>query len=186
MYTERLETSTETLDASGNAVDSSSNIMFTLNKTAYSIPLKTLSYIKNVTSDIQTQINSLAASAGNIGTVGYTTQTLSDITSTQFGTNAFNKNLLSTTSLNNSAFGGNGLYNKTTGNFNTCIGHSSAFANTTGSCITAVGQQALAKNTSGNYNTPVGFLSAVDNLTGFLLWVVIHCFIIPLVVVILQ
>ena len=31
---------TEILDASGNAIDSSSNIMFTLNKTAYSIPLK--------------------------------------------------------------------------------------------------------------------------------------------------
>ena len=66
----------------------------------------------------------------------------------------------------NSAFGGNTLYNNTTGNFNTCIGHSSGFANTTGSCMTGVGQQALAKNTIGNYNTAVGFLSSVENTTG--------------------
>ena len=157
---------TEILDASGNAIDSSSNIMFTLNKTAYSIPLKTLSYIKNVTSDIQTQITNISASAGNISSVGFITQNLPDITSTQFGLNAFNKTLLSTANLYNSAFGGNTLYNNTTGNFNTCVGHSSAFANTTGSCLTAVGQQALAKNISGNYNTAVGFLSSVDNLTG--------------------
>jgi hypothetical protein len=157
---------TETLDPSGNAIDSSSNIMFTLNKTAHSIPLQKLSYIKNVTSDIQMQINSIATSTGIIGNVGYLTQTLSDITSTQFGTNAYNKNLLSTTSLYNSAFGGNVLYNNTSGNFNTCVGHSSGFSNTTGSCNTAVGQQALAKNTIGNYNTAVGFLSSVDNTTG--------------------
>jgi hypothetical protein len=98
--------------------------------------------------------------------VGYLTQTLPDVTSTQFGTNAYNKLLLSTTSLYNSAFGGNTLYNNTTGNFNTAVGHSSGFANTTGSCITAVGQQALAKNTSGNYNTAIGYLSSVDNTTG--------------------
>jgi hypothetical protein len=157
---------TETLDPSGNAIDSSSNIMFTLNKTSHSIPLQKLSYVKNVTSDIQMQINSIATSTGNIGNVGYITQNLPDITSTQFGTNAFNKNLLTTASLYNTSFGGNTLYNNTTGNFNTCVGHSSAFANTTGSCLTAVGQQALAKNTSGNYNTAIGFLSSVDNLTG--------------------
>jgi hypothetical protein len=158
---------TETLDGNGNAIDSSSNIQFTLNKTLYNIPLKTLSYISNLTSDCQQQISNLTTSSGgNISNVGYLTQTLSDITSTQFGTNAYNKLLLSTTSLYNSAFGGNTLYNNTTGNFNTAVGHSSGFANTTGSCITAVGQQALAKNTSGNYNTAIGFLSSVDNTTG--------------------
>ena len=157
---------TETLDGNGNAIDSNSNIQFTLDKTLYNIPLKTLSYISNLTSDCQQQISNLTASSGNISNVGYLTQTLSDITSTQFGTNAYNKLLLSTTSLYNSAFGGNVLYNNTTGNFNTCVGHSAAFGNTTGSCIAAVGQQALAKNTSGNYNTAVGFLSSTDNTTG--------------------
>jgi hypothetical protein len=54
----------ETIDSSGNAIDTSSNILFTLNKTAYSIPLKTLSYIQNVSSDIQTQINNISTSGG--------------------------------------------------------------------------------------------------------------------------
>jgi hypothetical protein len=158
---------TETIDASGNAIDSNSNIKFTLNKTSYSIPLRVLSYIQNLTSDCQQQINSISASSGNISTVGYLTQTLPDITSTQFGLNAFNKTLLSTTTnLYNSAFGGNTLYNNTTGNFNTAVGHSAGFANTTGSLMTAIGQQALAKNTTGNYNTAVGFVSCSENTTG--------------------
>ena len=163
---EDLILGTERIDASGNAIDSNSNIKFTLNKVPYSIPLRILSYIQNVSSDIQAQINNISASSGNISSVGYITQTLSDTSSTQFGTNAFNKTLLSTTSLYNSAFGGNTLYNNSTGNFNTCLGHSSGFANSTGSCLTGVGQQALAKNTNANYNTAVGFLSSTDNTTG--------------------
>ena len=153
-------------DSSGNATDTGGTIQFILNKVPYSIPLTKLSYLINVTSDIQQQISNITSNGSSISNLGYITQTLSDITSTQFGTNAYNKTLLSTTSLYNSAFGGNVLYNNTTGNFNTCVGHSSGFANTTGSCITAIGQQALAKNTSGNYNTAVGFLSSTDNITG--------------------
>ena len=161
-----LTIGTETIDPSGNAIDSNSNIKFTLDKVPYTIPLRILSYIQNVSSDIQAQINDISSNNGNISNVGYLTQTLSDVTSTQFGTNAFNKTLLSTTSLYNSAFGGNTLYNNTTGNFNTCVGHSSGFANTTGSCTTGIGQQALAKNLTGNYNSAVGFLSSTDNTTG--------------------
>ena len=157
---------TETIDPSGNAIDSSSNIQFTLNKTLYNIPLKTLSYISNLSSDCQQQINNIVSNSGIISNVGYLTQTLPDITSTQFGTNAYNKSLLTTTSLYNTAFGGNTLYNNTTGNFNTTVGHSSGFANTTGSCNTGVGQQALSKNTTANYNTAVGFLSSANNTTG--------------------
>ena len=161
-----LTIGTETIDPSGNAIDSNSNIKFTLDKVPYTIPLRILSYIQNVSSDIQAQINDISSNNGNISNVGYLTQTLSDVTSTQFGTNAFNKTLLSTASLYNSAFGGNTLYNNTTGNFNTCVGHSSGFANTTGSCTTGIGQQALAKNLTGNYNSAVGFLSSTDNTTG--------------------
>ena len=129
----------ETVDASGNAIDTGGNIRFLLNKVPYSISLRTLSYLMNVTSDIQQQISNISASAGNISTVGYLIQLLPDSTSTQFGTNAFNKTLLSTANLYNSAFGGNVLYNNSSGNFNTCVGHSSGFAKTTGSCLTAVG-----------------------------------------------
>ena len=156
----------KTLDASGNAIDTGGNIKFLLNNVPYSIPLRVLTYIQNLTSDCQQQINSISARSGNISNVGYIEQTWTDTSSTQFGTNAYSKILLSTTSLYNSAFGGNVLYNNTTGNFNTCLGHSSGFANTTGSCLTGVGQQALAKNTNGNYNTGVGFLASTDNTTG--------------------
>ena len=84
---------TESIDASGNAIDSDSNIKFTLNKVPFTIPLNKLSFLKNVSSDLQTQINNISASSGNISNVGYLTQTLPDITSTQFGTNAYNKGL---------------------------------------------------------------------------------------------
>lgn len=70
---------TETLDGNGNAIDSNSNIQFTLNKIPYNIPLKTLSYISNLTSDCQQQISNLTASSGgNISSVGFITQTLSN------------------------------------------------------------------------------------------------------------
>jgi microcystin-dependent protein len=56
---------TETIDSSGNAVDSASNIQFTLNKVLYSIPLRTLSYLMNVTSDIQQQLSTISSSGSS-------------------------------------------------------------------------------------------------------------------------
>jgi hypothetical protein len=60
---EDLILGTEHIDASGNAIDSNSNIKFTVNKVPYSIPLRVLSYIQNLTSDCQQQINSISASS---------------------------------------------------------------------------------------------------------------------------
>jgi len=59
---------TETLDANGNAIDSGGNIEFKLNKIPYSIPLTTLSYLKNVSSDIQQQITNISSSSGSSST----------------------------------------------------------------------------------------------------------------------
>ena len=56
---------TETLDTNGNAIDSASNIQFTLQKTLYNIPLKTLSYINNLSSDVQQQINTIKNTGSN-------------------------------------------------------------------------------------------------------------------------
>ena len=56
---------TETLDTNGNAIDSASNIQFTLQKTLYNIPLKTLSYINNLSSDVQQQINTITNTGSN-------------------------------------------------------------------------------------------------------------------------
>ena len=58
----------ETLDANGNAIDSGGNIEFKLNKIPYSIPLTTLSYLKNVSSDIQQQITNISSSSGSSST----------------------------------------------------------------------------------------------------------------------
>ena len=49
------------LDSSGAFLDSSSNFEFTLNKSIVSVPVTSLNYIKNVTSDIQTQLNTLSS-----------------------------------------------------------------------------------------------------------------------------
>lgn len=59
---------TETLDANGNAIDNGGNIEFTLNKVPYSIPLTTLSYLRNVSSDIQQQITNISSSSGSSST----------------------------------------------------------------------------------------------------------------------
>ena len=59
---EDLILGTERIDASGNSIDSNSNIKFTLNKVPYSIPLRVLSYLSDVTSSIQAQINNISAS----------------------------------------------------------------------------------------------------------------------------
>ena len=61
----------ETLDASGNLIDTGGNINFLLNKIPYSISLRVLSYLADVSSNIQAQINNISASAGNISNVGY-------------------------------------------------------------------------------------------------------------------
>ena len=99
---------TETIDASGNAIDSNSNIMFTLNKVPYTIPLQKLSFLQNVSSDIQTQINNISTTgSGTITTLEYITQVLSDTSSTQFGNRAYNK---TSTGFSNTAIGSNNLF----------------------------------------------------------------------------
>jgi len=155
---ENLILGTETIDPSGNVIDSSSNIQFTLNKIIYNIPLKTLSYISNLTSDCQQQINNMSSSSAS--TLEYITQALSDTSSTQFGNRAYNK---TSTGFSNTAIGSNTLYNNTSGSYNTSIGFISLQTNTTGGGNTAVGYHALGRNTVGNSNTCVG-LGAGSNI----------------------
>jgi len=153
---------TETIDASGVVTDSDSNIKFTLNKVPYTIPLQKLSFLQNVSSDIQTQISNLSSTGGGtISTLGYITQVLSDTSSTQFGNHAYNK---TSTGVNNTAIGSNCLINNTTGNYNTCLGFISLAANSSGGANTAIGYNALGKNTVGNSNTCIG-LGAGSNIT---------------------
>ena len=58
------------LDTSGNPINSASTIQFTLDSILYNIPLRTLSYIKNVTSDIQQQLSNI--SNGSFSNITFT------------------------------------------------------------------------------------------------------------------
>ncbi len=59
------------VDASGAFLDSTSNIEFTLNKAMVAVPVTSLNYIKNCTSDIQTQLNTLSSkSTGSSSSTG--------------------------------------------------------------------------------------------------------------------
>jgi microcystin-dependent protein len=155
---------TETIDASGNAIDSDSNIKFTLNKIPFSIPLQKLSFLQNVSSDLQTQINNISTTgSGTITTLEYITQALSDNSSTQYGNRAYNK---TATGFSNTAIGSNTLYNVTSGSYNTSVGFISLQANTTGVGNTAVGYHALGRNTTGNSNTCIGLGAGSNNTIG--------------------
>jgi hypothetical protein len=153
----------ETLDASNNAIDTGGNIKFTLNKIPYSIPLRILSYIQNVSSDIQAQINNISSNGGNISSVGYITQTLPDTNSTQFGNNAYNK---TSTGIFNTAIGSSNLYQNSTGNYNTSVGYNSMANNTTGGSNCSVGYTSLSKNTRGSCNTAIGLGALTENISG--------------------
>jgi len=156
---------TETLDANGNAIDSGGNIEFKINKVPYSIPLTTLSYLKNVSSDIQQQITNISSSVGSttISSIGYITQSLTDTSSTQFGNQAYNK---TSTGFSNTSYGSNNLYRNTTGNYNTSVGFIAMSENTTGGGNTSIGYYALGRNTTGNSNTCVGLGSGSNITTG--------------------
>ena len=155
---------TEVIDASNNAIDSNSNIKFTLNKIPFSIPLQKLSFLQNVSSDIQTQISNLSSTGGGtISTLGYITQVLSDTSSTQYGNRSLNP---TSTGYSNTAIGSNTLYNNTSGNYNTSVGFISLQTNTTGGGNTAVGYHALGRNTTGSSNTCVGLGAGSNNTTG--------------------
>ena len=137
--------------------------MFTLNKTACNIPLKTLSYIQNLTSDCQQQINSIVTNGGNIANVGYMTQTLDDTSSTQFGNRCYNK---TSTGFSNTSFGSATMENNTTGSYNTSVGFISLANNSSGSGNTSIGYHALGSNSAGNCNTCIGISAGVNNTSG--------------------
>ena len=173
----------ETLDTNGNAIDSVSNIQFTLNKILYSIPLRTLSYINNVTSDIQTQINNISS---NNGSGSSTSSSFSDIFvsgfinglkikdyangNTSFSSGNTDINGYSNTRMgyftgplygySNAVFGDQSLQN-CTGYSNTAIGHNSQNSNTNNNCNTSLGCESNIIN--GSNNIAIGFRTQCTN-----------------------
>ena len=173
----------ETLDTNGNAIDSASNIQFTLNKILYSIPLRTLSYINNVTSDIQTQINNISS---NNGSGSSSSSSFSDIFvsgflnglkikdyangNTSFSSGNTDINGFSNTRMgyftsplygySNAVFGDQSLQN-CTGYSNTAIGHNSQNSNTNNNCNTSLGCESNIIN--GSNNIAIGFRTQCTN-----------------------
>jgi len=67
---------------------------------------------------------------------------------------------------NNTAEGGDALFNLTAGVNNTAIGAEALYLITSGQSNTAIGQQALHQSTTGNYNTALGFQTLWSNTIG--------------------
>ena len=148
-------------DASGAFLDSSSNIQFTLNKEIVSIPATRLKYLKNVTSDIQQQIQDLS---NNINNDNGEQSTFTDLT-----VNGFINGLKikSYANENTSFSSGNteilGSSNTRFGYFTgSLLGYSNAvfgdqsLQNCTGHSNTAIGHNSQNGNTSYNWNTSLG------------------------------
>ena len=100
----------EIYDSTGNnIVSTNGNIIFTYNKILYTIPLSKLSYLNLLTSDIQTQINSISSSS--TGSTGSSPSLLST-NNTFTGTNTFTKNITALRSI----YLGEETYDSITGN----------------------------------------------------------------------
>ena len=163
------------LDANGNPVNSESTIQFTLDNVLYTIPLRTLSYIKNVTSDVQQQLTNISngSSFSNITVSGlingikinnYLNENTSfssgntDIfgsSNTRFG--YFTGSLLG---YSNAVFGDQSLQN-CTGNSNTAIGHNSQNGNTSYNWNTSVGSN--SNIIGGSSNIAIGHAAQCSN-----------------------
>jgi hypothetical protein len=147
---------TETIDENNNAVDSDSNIQFTLDKVLYNIPLRTLSYIRNLTSDVQQQIQDIEQpSNGNTFTDLTVTGNLNGLIIKNYG----NSNTSFSTG-NTLIFGNNntrfGYFTGLLSGYSNAVFGDQSLQNCTGHSNTAIGHNSQNGNTSYNWNTSVG------------------------------
>ncbi len=158
--------------------------------------LTELTYVKGVTSAIQTQINnklttSTAASTYipytgatanvDLGTHTLTAKELNVNTNgdnalfSTYGFNGFgDKNLWiggggqssTVSAIKNVSLGSNSLFSNTDGSSNTAIGVESLYNNTTGLSNMAIGKASLYANTTGRFNLAVGTGALYENTSG--------------------
>ena len=165
-------------DDSGDFLDSTANIQFTLNKEIVSIPATSLKYLKNVTSDIQQQINNInndeqsstftdITVTGNLNGLkikdyGNSNTSFSTGNTLIFGNNntrfGYFTGLLS--GYSNAVFGDQSLQN-CTGNSNTAIGHNSQNSNTSHSYNTSLGSDSNING--GHSNVALGCITQCNN-----------------------
>ena len=172
-------------DASRNFLDSSSNFLFTLNKEIVSVPVTSLQYIKNVTSDVQQQIIDLSNNITNNGG-SEQSSTFTDLTvsgninglkikqyaneNTSFSSG--NTDILgysntrfgyftgSLSGYSNAVFGDQSLQN-CTGNSNTAVGHNNQNSNTSYSFNTSLGSN--SDIAGGHSNVALGCIALCNN-----------------------
>jgi microcystin-dependent protein len=152
---------TETIDENNNAVDSDSNIQFTLDKVLYNIPLRTLSYIRNLTSDVQQQIQDIEQpSNGNTFTDLTVTGNLNGLIIKNYG----NSNTSFSTG-NTLIFGNNntrfGYFTGLLSGYSNAVFGDQSLQNCTGNSNTAIGHNSQNSNTSYSYNTSLGSSSDI-------------------------
>ncbi len=170
---------TETIDANNNAIDSDSNIQFTLDKVLYNIPLRTLSYIKNLSSDVQQQIQDIEQPPSNSGIFTNITAsgTFNGLKIKDYGNgntsfSSGNTDILGSSNsrfgyftgflygYSNAVFGDQSLQN-CTGNSNTAIGHNSQNSNTNNSYNTSLGSN--SDIAGGHSNVAIGCIAQCNN-----------------------
>ena len=141
------------LDANGNPVNSESTIQFTLDNVLYNIPLRTLSFIKNVTSDVQQQLTNISngSSFSNITVSGLING---------IKINNYSNDNTSFSSGNTDIFGNNntrfGYFTGSLLGYSNAVFGDQSLQNCTGHSNTAIGHNSQNGNTSYNYNTSVG------------------------------
>lgn len=147
----------QTLDANGNPVNSESSIQFTLDSILYNIPLRTLSYIKNVTSDIQQQLT-------NISNSSFSNITVSGLINGIKVKNYANENT-SFSSGNTDVTGASntrmGYFTGYLGGFSNAVFGDQSLQNCSGYNNVAIGHNSQNSNTSYNSNTTIGCESDV-------------------------
>ena len=141
------------LDANGNPVNSASTIQFTLDNVLYNIPLRTLSFIKNVTSDVQQQLTNISngSSFSNITVSGLING---------IKINNYSNDNTSFSSGNTDIFGNNntrfGYFTGSLLGYSNAVFGDQSLQNCTGHSNTAIGHNSQNGNTSYNYNTSLG------------------------------
>lgn len=155
------------------------NTISSLSTTVYP-SLPEISYVKGVTSAIQTQLNAKqnTITLTTTGTSGAATLVGSTLNIPQYsggsGIAWLESNATDLTVWNNgkgniitnTSFGESVLMSNITGASNTAIGYEALNFNTTGGGNTAIGTNSLKSNTQGISNTAIGIGSMLDNTLG--------------------
>ena len=144
-----------TLDISGNGdIDGTLETdALSINGTTVTSTAAELNYVDGVTSNVQTQLNTISSSA--VSSINGLSDALVESNSIYIGNDPSSTTDSATANI---AVGPFALDAITTGDYNTAVGYDALTSNTTGNENTAVGPLSLISNTTGNHNTALEFI----------------------------